>query len=324
MGDVALVPERYIFHGGHGKAANEPGKAGQVFGQDWVALVRHGGRALLSHREELLGLGDLSALQMTDLGRKPLHGRSDHPERREEHGVPVTRDDLRGDRLRLEAKLACDVSLHARIEMREGANRAGNRAGADILLRTQKPLFSARELGIGEGKLQSECRRLGMDGVAAAHRDRVFVLDRAALQRFEQRVESARRMSAARVSWTARQVSSTSDEVMPWCMKRASGPTCSDTLVRNAMTSCFTSRSISSMRSVSNGPARARFSKFRPGFAPAAPSPLRQVFRFPARFRICSGRTRSPPFAAGSSGGSLGTLYAVAAAREGAMLKLWD
>ena len=33
------------------------------------------------------------------------------------------------------------------------------------------------------------------------------------------------RMSAARASCTFRQVSSTSDEVMPWCTKRASGPT---------------------------------------------------------------------------------------------------
>ena len=43
---------------------------------------------------------------------------------------------------------------------------------------------------------------------------------------------SAIRMSLAFASCTARQVSSTSDEVMPWCMKRASGPTCSATLVR--------------------------------------------------------------------------------------------
>ena len=49
-------------------------------------------------------------------------------------------------------------------------------------------------------------------------------------------------------SCTARQVSSTSDEVMPWCTKRASGPTISARWVRKAMTSCLVSRSISSMR----------------------------------------------------------------------------
>src|SRR5215469_3325287 len=61
-------------------------------------------------------------------------------------------------------------------------------------------------------------------------------------------------MSAAWVSCTARQVSSTSDEVMPWCTKRASGPTCSARLVRKAMTSCLVSRSIASMRAISNLP----------------------------------------------------------------------
>ena len=39
---------------------------------------------------------------------------------------------------------------------------------------------------------------------------------------------------------------------MPWCRNRASGPTISDTWVKKAMTSCFTSRSMASMRSASN------------------------------------------------------------------------
>ena len=56
----------------------------------------------------------------------------------------------------------------------------------------------------------------------------------------------------ARTSCTLRQVSSTSDEVMPWWMKRASGPTNSARWVRKAMTSCLTSRSMASMRSTSN------------------------------------------------------------------------
>ena len=38
---------------------------------------------------------------------------------------------------------------------------------------------------------------------------------------------------------------------MPECMKRASGPTISATWVRNAMTSCLVTRSISSMRATS-------------------------------------------------------------------------
>ncbi len=39
---------------------------------------------------------------------------------------------------------------------------------------------------------------------------------------------------------------------MPWCTKRASGPTMSAKWVRKATTSCLTSRSISSMRAMSN------------------------------------------------------------------------
>ena len=63
---------------------------------------------------------------------------------------------------------------------------------------------------------------------------------------------SASRMSEARTSCTLRQVSSTSDEVIPWCTKRASSPTCSARCVRNAITSCLVTASISSIRATSN------------------------------------------------------------------------
>ena len=66
------------------------------------------------------------------------------------------------------------------------------------------------------------------------------------------RSTSSSNRSVARASCTLRQVSSTSDEVMPWCRKRASGPTISDTWVRKAMTSCLVTASISSMRSLSH------------------------------------------------------------------------
>ena len=74
---------------------------------------------------------------------------------------------------------------------------------------------------------------------------------------------SAMRMSVARASCTARQVSSTSDEVMPWCTKRESGPMNSARWVRKAMTSCFVTRSISSMRATSKvtSPALAQIAR---------------------------------------------------------------
>ena len=54
-------------------------------------------------------------------------------------------------------------------------------------------------------------------------------------------------MSAASVSWTEKLVSSTSDEVMPWCTKRDCGPMNSPSQVRKAMTSCLVTRSMASI-----------------------------------------------------------------------------
>jgi hypothetical protein len=56
----------------------------------------------------------------------------------------------------------------------------------------------------------------------------------------------------ASLSWSDVAVSSTSEDVMPAWMYRASEPTCSATSVRNAITSCWTVPSISSIRRGSN------------------------------------------------------------------------
>ena len=52
-----------------------------------------------------------------------------------------------------------------------------------------EPLLGALELGIGLGELEAEGGRLGMDAVAAADGRRELVLEGAALERGEQRVE---------------------------------------------------------------------------------------------------------------------------------------
>ena len=122
---------------------------------------------------------------------------------------------------------------------------------------------------------------------------------------------SAIRMSAARTSCTLKQVSSTSDEVMPWCTKRASGPTISARCVRKAMTSCLVSRSISSMRATSNvgvlglGPDRLR--RLLRDDAELRHARRRHAPRSRTRSGSASAAPRSPPFRDGSSGGSLTT-----------------
>ena len=93
-------------------AAHHPREAGEVLGQHRVALVRHRRAALLPRREIFLGLEHLGALQVADLGRQPLDRRGDDAQRREEHRVPVARDDLGRDRLDRQPELGRDMLLH--------------------------------------------------------------------------------------------------------------------------------------------------------------------------------------------------------------------
>ena len=128
---------------------------------------------------------------MADFDREPLHRRGDDAQRRKEHRVAVARDHLRGDRLDGEAHFRGDMRLDARIDLRERADRAGDRAGRDLPARRDQPILGARELRIGLRELQPERDRLGMDAVRAADGRRHLVLEGAALERLEQFLDVA-------------------------------------------------------------------------------------------------------------------------------------
>ena len=76
---------------------------------------------------------------MADFGGQPLDRRGDDAERREIHGVAVARDDLGRDRLDREAHRLGDMLFDARIDVGEGADRAGDGAGRDLLARGDEP-----------------------------------------------------------------------------------------------------------------------------------------------------------------------------------------
>ena len=115
--------------------------------------------------------------------------RGDHPERGEEHRVPVARDHLGRDRLGRQPHRRGDMLLDRRVDVGEGADRARDRAGRDLGAGGDQPGRCAVELGVGLRELHAEGRRLGVDAVAAADRHGVLVLEGAPLQRREQGVE---------------------------------------------------------------------------------------------------------------------------------------
>jgi len=89
--------------------------------------------------------------------------------------VPIAGNDLRGDRLMLQAELRDDTRLVVRAERRVGADRARDRR-RDLVEGTLEPIGVAVRLDRVAGELQTERRRLGMDAVGAADAQRVRVL----------------------------------------------------------------------------------------------------------------------------------------------------
>jgi hypothetical protein len=85
---------------------------------------------------------------MADLGGESFHRRRDHAEGGKIHRVAVARDHLGRDRLRHESHRLGDVLFHARVDLREGADGARDRAGRDIFSRDEETLAGAAEFGV--------------------------------------------------------------------------------------------------------------------------------------------------------------------------------
>ena len=189
MRNIALVPERYIFHGGQGEGADHARQAGQVFRQHRIALVRHGRRAFLAGREEFFRFQHFGALQMPDLGRQAFDAGCDDTEGGEIDGMTIARDHLRGDRLGGKAQGFGDMLFNAWIDVGECADSAGNGAGGDFLAGIDETFAAALEFSVGERHLDAKCCGLGVNTMAAANRDRVLVFVSPAFESGEQLVE---------------------------------------------------------------------------------------------------------------------------------------
>jgi adenylosuccinate lyase len=189
MRDVALVPERDVLVRGHAVGADQPRQADDLFAADRIALVRHRRRALLPLGKRLLDLADFGLLQTADFERGFLERRSADGERRQQFGVAIALNDLRGDRRRLQAKRATHVRFDGRRQVRKCADRSGQLADGNHLARALDTRNIARQLRIPERQLQAERHRFGMHAVRAADHRRTAVLFGAHEDGFHQTVQ---------------------------------------------------------------------------------------------------------------------------------------
>src|SRR3954470_21358396 len=150
MRDVALVPQRDVLERRLAVGADQTGEPDDLLAPDWIALVRHGGRALLPFGERLFDLADLGLLQAADLERELLERRRGNGEGRHQLGVPIALDHLVRDGRRVQAEPLADLSFNARRKVRVSADRAGNLADVDRDARALDPLDAALQLGVPE------------------------------------------------------------------------------------------------------------------------------------------------------------------------------
>ena len=204
-------------------AAQHPGKTDEALGRDRVALVGHGRRALLALAERLLRLGDLGALQVPDFGGDRLDCGADGRAGVEVFGMAVTGDDL-GRRDRLQPERRADVTPRPPGRCWSRCRRRP-RACRRRCSREPRRSRVAVTVGLqaGESELGAEGRRLGVHPMRPPDHRCGGVLDGAPLQRRYRSSTATRRRSAALASVAQRAVSTTSDDVRPWCTQFPSG-----------------------------------------------------------------------------------------------------
>lgn len=179
--NVALMPQGDIVESDLGIGLHDARQATDLLHGDRVALVRHGGAALLTLAERLLGLERIGLLQIANLGSDALAGGRRGGEDAGEVGMMVAGDDLRGQRVVDQTQALADVLLDERLDGAVGADGTGDGTEGNILASVLKTIEIALELPRPRAELHTEGHRLGMNAVGAAGAERIALLEGAAL-----------------------------------------------------------------------------------------------------------------------------------------------
>ena len=179
--NIALVPQGDVVEGDLGVGLHDARQTADLLHGDRVTLVRHGGAALLTLAERLLGLERIGLLQIANLGSDALAGGRRGGKDAGEVGVMVAANDLRGQRVVNQTQVLADILLDKRLDGAVRADSARDSTEGNILAGVLKTIQIALELPGPRAKLHAEGHRLGMDAMSAAGTERVALLKGATL-----------------------------------------------------------------------------------------------------------------------------------------------
>src|SRR5215469_10893681 len=186
MRDVPFVAERDIFKSRLRIGADHACQPADLLARNWVSLVRHRGRSLLSFAEVLFGFADFGPLQVPNLSRDLVERAGDYRQGRDVRRMPVALNHLSGHRDRLQSKAFADLLLVLRIEVAEAPYRSRQLTHAHVFSSMLETSDVPLHLRMPIGQLQSESSRFSVDSVSASDCRRVFELERAPLDNLGQ------------------------------------------------------------------------------------------------------------------------------------------
>ena len=171
------MPQGDVVEGNLRVGLHDARQAADLLHGDGVALVRHGGAALLTLTERLLGLECIGLLQVADLGRDALAGGRCSSKHAGKVGVVIAADDLRGQRVVDQAQVLADVLLDERLDGAVGADSTRDGTEGNVLAGILETVQIALELPGPRAKLHTEGHRLGVDAMSTAGTERIALLE---------------------------------------------------------------------------------------------------------------------------------------------------
>lgn len=184
VGNISFMPERNVFECRYAVALDDSCHAADSFRFDRVSLMWHCGGAFLFRAEVFFCFSDFGSLQVADFQSDLGKNACNDAECGDVFSMVIALNDLGSYDFRSEAEFLAYVGFYEWIDIRIGANGAGEFADCHFFSSTFHSFDVAEGFGVPEQNFQAEGGRFSMDTVCSADGWCVLEFHSSSLQNF--------------------------------------------------------------------------------------------------------------------------------------------
>ena len=184
MWNIALVPKSYILHCSNSITTNQPRHSGNALTINWIAFMRHCGRAFLPRLKIFFRLANVSALKVANFSCDFFKSAGNYRKSRHIFGVAIALNNLSCQFHRFKSQFLANKFFDFRIDIWIGTNCAAQFANADNFFSMLDTLNITLNFRAPQRQFQAKCHRLGVYPMRASNAGRMLKFSCATPQNF--------------------------------------------------------------------------------------------------------------------------------------------